>query len=294
MKAFLNEWSLSSANDVFANWDKIKAFQELVDELMGRCCLEIIAPRNLWDIPLSGCDLRVMSTNLPSDIHVSVEQWQFMKSIYKKMNPAVEGLPFFSEKEDMSNPSSSIGRAANEQRPAMSFAFDECYATDKIKGWLLVDGDTACEHEVMNVYESKTNNYIYFADISQCRHLDPLLTPLWNIDLVACFLDAVDFVNVDSKQRQSMLITYGKIVAEMNGWRYNREISSINKSSGKLRVVFDSTNFVKYNIAYLSLDMEGPEPAFELCDKQGRHKGEYSWDGKKKEPKDNHGIKVKK
>ena len=106
-------------------------------------------------------------------------------------------------------------------------------------------------------------------------------------------LKGVDFINADTKKRQGLLITYGRIVAEMNGWRYDQNISKLNQNPGQLRFIFSSDNFVDYATVYLSLDMEGPDLAFELCDKRGRHQGEYSWNGTHKEPKMKHDIRVK-
>lgn len=294
MRAYLNDWSLASVKDVFSNWERIKVFQELVDELSGKCGLEILAPRNLWDIPFSGCDLRTSSTNLPAESKLPSEQFLFLKSIYKRMSPAVEGMPLFSESEDMSNPSSSVGHAASMCVPVLSFTFDGKYITDSIPGWLQTDKATKGEGSVANIYEKKPENYNHFADLSLCRHLDPLSKPLWNCELVGAFLKDVDFVNVDIKSRQGMLIKYGRIVAEMNGWRHNPYISSLNKSEKHLRYIFDSSyHFVDFPVAYLSLDMEGPDLAFELCDKRGHHQGEYSWNGTHKEPKMKHDIRVK-
>lgn len=70
--------------------------------------------------------------------------------------------------------------------------------------------------------------------------------------------------------------------------------SKFSPTIGQLRYIFDSSLFyVNYPIAYLSIDLEGPELAFEVCNKKGKHQGECSWDGKMKKPKKNHDIKVK-
>ena len=293
MKIYLNDWSLSSSKAVLANLDRIKAFKELLDKLKRICGIEVCAPRNLWDIPLSGLDLRTMSTHLPVDTFVPPETLQFLKSIYKDMHPETEGEPFFSEKEDMSNPSSSVGMAAKTKSRTLSFSFDGVYARDSIEGWIQTS-EGKNHDRVDNVYEVRPEIYRDFVDLRQCEKINPKETPLWNVDMVSKVLDGIDFVNVNNKQRQSMLIHYGQLVAELNGWRYNPTISMLNRDSDHLRYVFDSEVwFTSSPVAYLSLDMEGPDLAFELCDKRGRHLGEYSWNGTHKQPKNNHGIKVK-
>ena len=136
---------------------------------------------------------------------------------------------------------------------------------------------------------------MYLADISACRKYNPLESPMWNKEVSKKLLEGVDFINQDPKARQGLLYHHGKIIAEVNGWTYNDELSKLNSNSGQLRYIFDSSlSFVEHPTAYLSLDMEGPDLAFELCDKRGKHKGECSWDGKMKEPKENHDIKLKK
>lgn len=293
MRVFLNEWSLTSANGVFANWSRIKAFDELVDELTQKCTLEILAPSNLWQLPLAGCNVAMSVVSHPDDKGLTADMLMYLRRIYKKMCPMTTGYPLFSEKDDMSNPSSSVGRAASYVVPARSFCLDSNYEKDKIEGWLQEEGKVATKSSVVNIFKKKTENYMHLADLTEGRHKNPLETPLWNTALVSELLKGVDFVKVDSKDRQGLLITYGRIVAEMNGWSYDQNISKLNQNSGQLRFIFSSDNFVDYAPAYLSLDMEGPDLAFELCDKRGNHKGEYSWNGTHKEAKARHGIRVK-
>lgn len=54
-------------------------------------------------------------------------------------------------------------------------------------------------------------------------------------------LEGVDFINQDPKARQGLLYHHGKIIAEVNGWTYNDELSKLNSNSGQLRYIFDSS-----------------------------------------------------
>lgn len=265
----------------------------MVEELSQKCSLEIYAPANLWQLPLAGYNVATSAVTHPDDKGLTAEMMMYMRLIYQKMFPRTTGYPLFSEKEDMSNPSSSVGCAACNVAPVLSFCMEGIYAKDKIEGWLQEEGNEVVGSSVVNIFEKKTDNYRFLADLSEGRHKNPLETPLWNVALVGELLKDVDFIGTDSRNRQGLLIAYGRIVAEMNGWSYNRNISKLNQNTGQLRFVFSSDNFVDYPPAYLSLDMEGPDLAFELCDKRGNHRGEYRWDGTHKEPKSHHGIKVK-
>ena len=295
MIAYLNDWSLASAKGVLENLGKIQVFADLMKELAQKCGVEVHAPSNLWQIPLAGFNVTTGESVIENDKKLSAENKNYLRSIYHRIHGDVTGLPFFSEKNDMSNPSSSMGRAVTENVPALSFCLDgNGYAKDSIDGWKQGIDGAVSKGSVMNIYEKKAENFRFFVDLFAVKHKNPLETPLWNTALVSELLKDVDFVNVDNKRRQSMLIEYGRKVAEMNGWCYDEKITKLNQNAGQLRYVFSSTDhFTDYQTAYLSLDMEGPELGFELCDKNGNHKGEYSWKGTHKDPKDHHGIRVK-
>lgn len=294
MIAYLNDWSLASGNGILENWEKVKLFADLMKELAQKCGVEVHGPSNLWQIPLASFNVTTGETSVEKDKTLSAESKNYLRSIFHKIHPDVAGLPWFSEKEDMSNPSASMGRAATEKVPALSFSFNNRYAKDCIEGWSQGTDSVIAKGCVVNIYEQKPENYSFFADLTEVKHKNPLKTPLWNIALAEELLKDIDFVNVDNKRRQSMLIEYGRKVAEMNGWCYDEKVTKLNQNSGQLRFVFSSSDhFTDYPIAYLSVDMEGPDLGFELCDKNGKHKGEYSWNGGHKDPKEHHGIRVK-
>lgn len=294
MIAYLNDWSLVSGMGVVENLGKIRLFEDLMNEFALKCGMELHAPSNLWQLPLAGLNVTTGVTVIENDKRLTAENKNYLRSIYHKIHADVTDAPYFSEKNDMSNPSSSMGHAAVENAPAMSFCFDDRYAKDRIDGWKQVADGAVSEGSVVNIFEHKADNFRFFADLTEVKHKNPLVSPLWNTALVSELLKGVDFVNVDNKRRQSMLKEYGRKVAEMNGWCYDEKITKLNQNAGQLRYIFSSTdNFTDFPTAYLSLDMEGPELGFELCDKNGNHKGEYSWNGSHKDPKEHHGIRVK-
>lgn len=272
----------------------IQNFMKLTEDLSSVGNIGLYASCHLWETPISG--FNVKTGKCISGEVVPYEYATLLKTLYGKISPNVpDALPYFSETKDMKIKSSVVGTACTESSPIISFTFDGRYATDTLSGWLQQNEKTIAAAEVNNIYEKKASNFMYLADISICREYNPLENPLWNKDISKKLLEDVDFIKQDAKARQGLLYHYGKIIAEVNGWTYNDEISKLNSNSGQLRYIFDSSlSFVEYPIAYISIDMEGPDLAFEVCDKRGHHKGECSWDGKMKEPKENHDIKVKK
>ena len=295
MRVYLNDWSLSSSNGVVANEARIRAFGELLQELSAKCSLEIYAPDNLWQIPLAGCDVISGIATHPNDKDISREMVIYLRFLYHKMIGTVSGYPMFSEREDMVNPSSSVGHAAYESRPVISLALDGMYADDSLNGWLQMKGGAvASKGCVTNIYERKIENFYVLPDLTACADKDPLQEPLWNTGMVRELLSGVELVKAENKVRQSLLVKYGRMVAEMNGWVYDTSITKLNQNPGQLRYIFSSdTHFTRYKKAYLSLDMEGPDLAFELCDKKGKHQGQVSWNGAHKAAKEKHDIVVK-
>jgi hypothetical protein len=294
MIAYLNDWSFANGKGVVENWGKILLFADLMKELAQKCGVEVHAPSNLWQIPLAGLNVTTGVTAIENDKRLTTENKNYLRSIFHKIHGDVVGLPYFSEKNDMSNPSPSMGRAVTENIPALSFCFDDRYAKGSIDGWQQGEDGDISKGIVVNIFDKKSENYRFFADLTVVTHMNPLITPLWNTELTKEVMKDVNFVNVDIKRRQSMLQDYGRKVAEMNGWCYDEKITKLNQNAGQLRYIFSSTDhFTGYPTAYLSIDMEGPDLGFELCDKNGDHKGEYSWDGGNKPPKNHHGIRVK-
>lgn len=91
-----------------------------------------------------------------------------------------------------------------------------------------------------------------------------------------------------------MLSRYAHVIAEINGWELDEHVTAVNRKKYKaMRQIYRSEKFTK--TAYISVDFEKVDIFFELCDKRGRHKGEYSWNGVKSEEADtkgNHDIEV--
>lgn len=293
MNIYLNDLSLQSKKSIMENIPFIKDFIKLIENLSSVGNISLNASHNLWGTPVSG--FNVTTGTCINGSSIPHEYATLLKALYSKFSLQVaDSLPYFSETEDMKVKSSSVGTACMQSSPVISFTFDGHYTTDTLSGWLQQDEKAISPAEVHNIYEEKPSNYMYLADISACRKYNPLESPMWNKEVSKKLLEGVDFINQDPKARQGLLYHHGKIIAEVNGWTYNDELSKLNSNSGQLRYIFDSSlSFVEHPTAYLSLDMEGPDLAFELCDKRGRHKGECSWDGKMKEPKENHDIKVK-
>lgn len=293
MDVYVNDLSFYCNNDIRTEINKIKIFNNLLNELASKFNVSILAPKNIWSIPI--CGFNVTTKTNSNDTYISNEYHRFLLEIYRKFIPRTEGVPIFSLDKEMKKSSSSIGKAVEDEKLVVSLTFEAQFKDDTILGWLQSNDSQLREVGVDNLYDKdKTKNFVYLADLSKCRKNNPLDTPMWNIDLSKRILQGIDFIKISQDQRKSLLILYGKKIAEINGWTYNDRLSKLNTTKEHQRFIFDSgTNFTNYPKVYLSIDLEGPEVCYELCGKKGQHIGERSWDGKEKPEKDNHGIRLK-
>ncbi len=292
MDIYLNDFSLYSDKDILSNWSAIEKFYVLIQKLAEVSHLHFKGPKELWNIPISG--FNVMTGNRSDKSNIPKDHCSFLRAIYAKFSLINNESPHFAEEVGMNTPSCTMGLAFHQSVPVISFTFDDKYKKDLLTGWFRYIENDIIEAKLKNLFEDKPSNYEFIADLTPCKRLDPLKEPMWNKELVKKILENVNFVDEDCKTRQALLIKYGKIVAEVNGWTYNEKISKLNSNSGQLRYIYDSSlSFLDYPIAYLSLDMEGPDLAFELCNKKGSHLGECSWNGSRKDRKMHHDILVK-
>lgn len=290
MTIYLNDLSLTGGN-LLEDWDKFKAFNKLIDELIRIGQVSLVAPKDLWSIPLGNVD--VASKTMNGGTQLPEDQGNFVHQVYRKFKLKTQGEPLFAEDEDMTVTSSSVGEAAVCGAPVVSITFDERYAKEKLDGWLkLVDEETkkTC---VNNIFSGSARNLTFITDLTQCRLKNPQREPLWNQGVVQEVLKDVDFVNGSKEEKKERYIRYGYRVAELNGWFYNRRVSAMNTTSKKKRIVFDSQRlFTGYPVSYLSIDLEGPDLCFELCDKRGYHLGEVDRNGTVSEPEQHHNLTV--
>lgn len=291
MTIFLNDLSLTGGKGLLEDWEKFKAFNELVDKLIRIGQVSLVAPKDLWNKPLGGVDVPSKTTSdgtrLPSD------QGNFVHQVYRKFRLKTHGEPLFSEYKDMADASSSVGSAAVCEAPVISITFDERYAKDRLEGWLKLARQDAVESGVNNIFSGSAKNLTFITDLTQCRQKNPQEEPLWNQGVVQEVLKDVDFVSGSKEEKKERYITYGRTVAQLNGWIYNHRVSAMNSTGKKMRIVFDSRRlFTGYKISYLCIDMEGPDLCFELCDRHGCHLGEVDRYGNVSDPEQHHNLIV--
>ena len=291
MTIYLNDLSLNEGNGLLAGWDKFKAFSELIDELIRIGQVSLVGPKDLWRRPLAGID--VPSKTLADGKPIPADQGNYVHQVYRKFMLKSQGEPLFSESKNMAVCSSSVGEAAENGAPVISITFDDRYAKEKLDGWLISTGKDAVQTCVNNLFSGSTQNLRFITDLTSCRQIDPRKNPLWNKNVVKEILDGVDFVCGSKDEKRERYIRYGREVAGLNGWIFNKRVSALNSTDNQKRVVFDSERqFTGYAISYLCIDLEGPDLCFELCDRHGNHLGEVDRHGNVSKPEQYHNLKV--
>ena len=110
MTIYLNDLSLTGGKGLLEDWDKFKAFSELIDELIRVGQVSLVAPRDLWSMPLGGAD--VASKTIHDGARLPDDQGNFVHQVYRKFKPTTQGEPYFAEDKDMTVTSTSVGTAA--------------------------------------------------------------------------------------------------------------------------------------------------------------------------------------
>ena len=89
--------------------------------------------------------------------------------------------------------------------------------------------------------------------------------------------------------KNALSLELGKIVAQANFYQYDDRVSKLNNNTGQMRDVYSLNAEGKH--IYLSIDVDNA--AFEVCDYNGYHQGEYPLDGgAPKEARKDHDIIV--
>ncbi len=131
------------------------------------------------------------------------------------------------------------------------------------------------------------NNYPLNWDTILGRNSNQILFPFASkmneiIDLDMYFRNRIP---LSAENRIPLDKRYSKIVATMNYWKHDNNVSSKNRGR---TIYYAGTGRQK---SYISVDTENGR--FELFDKRGKHKGEYNYFGKKtKEAESNRSINV--
>ncbi len=293
MEAYLNDLSTGSLGlSLIDNFDKLHKFISLSKYLNRFGFANVIIDQKFRDLEL--CGVRIPDCIESMDFEHRNLVLQLQNHFVHK--PSLDVTKIFFHDSYPDSPSVLLGHAHEFDRPVVSFTFDDVFAVDHIVG----KRENGRNARVLNLYDSKQDGLTAFSLVSrkECGRYNPLNDPFWNSEATRKFHDSINeellSLPQHPEEKIAMLSRYAHVIAELNGWELDEHVTAVNRKKYKaMRQIYRSEKFTK--TAYISVDFEKVDIFFELCDKRGCHKGEYSWNGVKSEEADtkgNHDIEV--
>ncbi|WP_375561257.1 hypothetical protein ACE193_01510 [Bernardetia sp. OM2101] len=166
---------------------------------------------------------------------------------------------------------------------------------EELKKWLRVEIEwknclePSKFEEIKKKYEkSKLNNFDFNSWNPSLKYLP--LTEISN-HLVDNDWDKFRlYLRSNASQKNSLISKMAQKVAIINGYSFDSKVSDLNKTKDKIRQIYSAGE--NRNKIYLSVDFE--KGAYEICDFQGTHLGEFLFDEKLNGKADkSHNIRIK-
>ncbi len=298
MYVFINDLSINPEGVTIPNnWPLIDSVIDISVKLKKEYLLENVrVPNNFMEIPIANSrsinDLLEYGV-LETDERISLIDFlenlteEIDEEIKQELDKAQGNKVFYSYYNGLS--SDMLTEAHVMKAPVLSFATSALFQTDHLQAELRIlteEGDeTTKPISLNNIFNSQSITF-HSPFLVNWKHKitfritrwNPIANPIWN-KLTSDTLDSIDFPQSISKNidKKAELRRVGTIVAEMNGWILDKEITDKNKNSGQLRCIFRSQNPDRK--AYLSIDFEKTHGAFELHKHNGKHLGEIDFKG---------------
>lgn len=289
MKLPLNEWTVAEWEaPILGNvaWDE---FVVLVDEMTEKsCCQKILVP-----VSFSSTLKREIFT-LDSKERI-LKYRLFVDKRIERCEHELSNDRYICKDETGSNPSILLTIANNENLPVVSITFTAEYRCDSFEAYSFSGLGKGRLVKIQNLYFGNRENYWDELSIGRPgRDINPIERPIWNEARTRVYVNTlIDLTRVEPGEKKAHLLTEGREIARMNGWVEDDILSAINSGPDKIRHIFRPTKFRHCDSAFLSIDFE--KRAFELHDHKGKHLGEYSYLGVKREDgRADHNIKLKK
>ncbi len=317
MHVFINDLSINPPGvTIQDNWHLLDSVMDISFKLKEEYLLEKVrVPNNFMETPIA-------NSNSINDFIASEEiDYQLKSLLYDFLANRVEEIDeeikqelekaqgekvFYTYYSGLS--SDMLTEAYVMQAPVLSFATSGLFQTDHLHAQLRIlteaGNETTKNIALNNIFNSQSITF-HTPFLVDWKHKitfrgttwNPIVDPIWNKS-TSNTIATINFPQSISQKidKKAELFRVGTIVAEMNGWVFDKKISAINKNDGQLRFIFRSNNSKR--TYYLSIDFENTYGAFELHDHNGSHLGEIDFLGthppRHQDGKGYHDIKIKK
>ncbi|MDE6418003.1 MAG: hypothetical protein K2K49_02200 [Duncaniella sp.] len=299
MKAYLNDLSCGNKESKLTDQlDKVNKFFELLKHLNITYGLEgVIIEGSFGGLEI--CDTRLGECNYMYEDNFDIRN--LVPQLRNYLINDLEVNPRHVFVLGDGRRSILLGNAHESSRPSVSFTFHAEFETHEIKG-KKNDKDAT----VYNLYDKdritddgQPFDLANLVSKQDCKEYSPTVTPLWNKATTSAYHDSIKGKLAEiakyPKQKIAILHECSDVIARLNGWKFDKELTNHNSNNGAFRRIYRSDKFTSGK-GYLSVDFEKVDIHFELHDKRGKHKGEYRWDGTKTadtDPTGNHDIGVR-
>lgn len=314
MYAFINDLSIPSNGAPIAdNWGIIKGLIHVTNELRKYNFTRVRVPKNF------------ITTNI-SDSH-SIEHYLRLGKEFDHDDKTLLVSFIANNIEDRPEDVAQVVAAKEENKlidvyfenkssnqfleahlmtcPLVSFQTSATFSVDFLDAEFFVyygEGEPKPKPiKIENLFknESITTHQVFLIDwkrklVFSKTRWKPLEKPIWN-DLTKTVIAELEFPKsiAQKADKHEELRQVGTIVAEMNAWVFDKNVTAKNKTDNNLRKIFRSES--GGSICYLSIDFESPHGGFEVHNHRGKHQGEIDFLGDPKEEADKkkkHDIKV--
>ena len=317
MYVFINDLSINPPGvTIQNNWPLLDSVMEISFKLKEEYLLEKVrVPKNFMETPIANSNsINDFIASEDIDYQLKSLLYDFLanrveeidEEIKQELEKAQGNKAFYTYYSGLS--SDMLTEAYVMQAPVLSFATSGLFQTDHLQAQLRIlteVGDETTKNIALNNIFNSQSTTIHTPFLVDWKHKitlrgttwNPETDPIWNKSTSNTIAN-INFPQSISKKidKKAELRRVGTIVAEMNGWIFDKDITDNNKNSGQLRWIFRSNNSKKP--IYLSIDFENPFGAFELLDANGTHLGEIDFLGtqppKHQDRKGYHDIKLKK
>lgn len=287
----LNEWSVELRDESFIGNDSWNRFESLVKILTEECDVQkILFTKD--DLSILNGEIFALQSRTARQRLLTFSD----KYFERYYNYPIEDEFICPDEYTLDKKAVLLTMAYKENIPSVSILYDDTFSCNSFKACCYnVQKGKVSTVVLQNLHIGNWEEYEEFFFIGvPSSGLNPRFSPIWNLGRTRKFCEALPSLDGLSKEeKNSIFISEGSYVANLNGWVEDRRLSSINsKALNKIRHVFRPVKFKHQDAAYLSIDIE--KRAFELLDRKGRHVMEISYLGDKTSGyKPNHDIILK-
>jgi hypothetical protein len=298
MHLYLNDWSLIGVGNLSTQWGKVDRWFELMKHLSATYGIsQIGGPKDFWSLEICGYALN--RCFVPTDTMLENDKKQLLQNLstyIRKADVDENTIKIYSNSVGVPE-SVCLGKAYELNSSVVSFTFDQTYENREVSGVIKQNGKNDQSCSITNLYDKESIDVVLLVPRRKSEQYKASENPMWNQEMMTKYCDSIGHKSDRKSNNEGEKIAYlklhGRILAEMNGWRYDENKTKLNHTDEHQRIIFRSVNFKSDN-CYLSIDFEKEDFHFELLDHRGRHLREIDWHGNTTGDADSgHDIKMK-